>query len=98
MCFFFPSYFSFGINAKIFIVLLGEGKGNPLHYSCLENPMDRENWWAIVMGLQESNKTEATWQQHQYLVRVWNMFVEIKEDIYLYYRSINYRFFYITVD
>ena len=53
--------------------------------------MDRENWWAIVMGLQESNKTEATWQQHQYLVRVWNMFVEIKEDIYLYYRSINYK-------
>ena len=22
----------------------GEGNGNPLHYSCLENPMDREAW------------------------------------------------------
>ena len=26
----------------------GEGKGNPLQYSCLENPMDRGTWWAIV--------------------------------------------------
>ena len=26
----------------------GEGNGNPLQYSCLENPMDREAWLAIV--------------------------------------------------
>ena len=26
----------------------GEGNGNPLQYSCLENPMDRGTWWAIV--------------------------------------------------
>ena len=26
----------------------GEGNGNPLHYSCLENPMDREAWRATV--------------------------------------------------
>ena len=25
----------------------GEGHGNPLQYSCLENPMDRRAWWAI---------------------------------------------------
>ena len=24
----------------------GEGNGNPLQYSCVENPMDREAWWA----------------------------------------------------
>ena len=28
----------------------GEGNGNPLQYSCLENSMDREAWWAIVHG------------------------------------------------
>ena len=28
----------------------GEGNGNPLQYSCLENPMGREAWWAIVHG------------------------------------------------
>ena len=26
---------------------IGEGNGNPLQYSCLENPMDRGAWWAI---------------------------------------------------
>ena len=26
----------------------GEGNGNPLHYSCLENSMDRQAWWATV--------------------------------------------------
>ena len=29
----------------------GEGNGNPLQYSCLENPMDRGAWWAIVHGV-----------------------------------------------
>ena len=28
----------------------GEGNGNPLQYSSLENPMDRGAWWAIVRG------------------------------------------------
>ena len=31
-----------------------EGHGNPLQYSCLENPTDRGNWQAIVRGLAES--------------------------------------------
>ena len=30
----------------------GEGNGNPLQYSCLENPMDRGTWPATSMGLQ----------------------------------------------
>ena len=28
----------------------GEGNGNPLQYSCLENSMDRGAWWATVHG------------------------------------------------
>ena len=32
----------------------GEGNGNPLQYSCLENPMDRGAWQAIVHGLTKS--------------------------------------------
>ena len=28
----------------------GGGNGNPLQYSCLENPMDRGAWWATVSG------------------------------------------------
>ena len=37
----------------------GEGNGNPLQYSCLENPVERGAWWAIVHGVaKESNMTE----------------------------------------
>ena len=28
-----------------------EGNGNPLQYSCLGNPMNREAWWATVCGI-----------------------------------------------
>ena len=38
--------------------LYGEGNGNPLQYSCLENPMDGGAWWATVHGSQESDTTE----------------------------------------
>jgi hypothetical protein len=37
----------------------GEGNGNPLPYSCLENPMDRGAWWAPGHGVaKESDVTE----------------------------------------
>ena len=40
---------------------LGEGHGNPFQYSCLENPMDRGAWWAIVYGVaKELGTTEMT--------------------------------------
>ena len=32
----------------------GGGHGNPLRYSCLENPMDRGAWWAIIHGVAKS--------------------------------------------
>ena len=32
----------------------GEGNGNPLQYSCLENPMDGGAWWATVHGVAKS--------------------------------------------
>ena len=35
-----------------------EGNGNPLQYSCLENPMDRGVWWATVHDHKESDTTE----------------------------------------
>ena len=42
---------------------IGEGNGNPLQCSCLENPRDREAWWAAVYA--ESDTTEAIQQQQQ---------------------------------
>jgi len=39
----------------------GEGQGNPLQYSCLENPMDRGTWQATVHRVtQELDTTEMT--------------------------------------
>ena len=34
------------------------GHGNPLQYSCLENPMDGGAWWASVHGVATTDKTE----------------------------------------
>ena len=36
----------------------GEGNGNPLQYSCLENPIDRGTWRARVHEVTESDTTE----------------------------------------
>ena len=33
---------------------MGEGKGTPLQYSCLENPMDEGAWWAAAHGVPTS--------------------------------------------
>ena len=38
----------------------GEGNGNPLQYSCLENPMERGAWWATVHGVTESDRIQHT--------------------------------------
>ena len=38
----------------------GGGHGNPLQYSCLENPVDIGAWWATVQGHKESDTTEVT--------------------------------------
>ena len=37
-----------------YVYMFGEGNGNPLQYSCLENPMDRGAWWAVVHGVAKS--------------------------------------------
>ena len=33
------------------MMMIGEGNGIPLQYFCLENPMDRGAWWAVVHGV-----------------------------------------------
>ena len=45
---------------------LGEGNGKLLQYSCLENPMDRGAWQAIVIGVQKSQIHLEAKQQQQH--------------------------------
>ena len=43
----------------------GGGHGNPLQYSCLENPMDRGAWWATVLRVAKSlDMTKASEHAH----------------------------------
>ena len=41
-------------------LVIGEGNGNPLQCSCLENPRDGGAWWAAIYRVAESDTTEAT--------------------------------------
>ena len=44
----------------------GGGYGNPLQYSCLENPMDREAWWATVHRVTQSQTQPKQLSTHAY--------------------------------
>ena len=43
----------------------GEGHGDPLQYSSLENPMDRGAWWAIVRGFAKRVKHNLVTKQQE---------------------------------
>ena len=57
----------------------GERNGNPLQYSCLENPMDGGAWWATVHGVAKSrtrlsdNRTELNWSTREIMYSVRNV-------------------------
>ena len=42
-----------------------EGNGSLIQYSCLENPMDRETWWAAVHGVAKESDTT----KHAYMAK-----------------------------
>ena len=42
------------LNFHFSLSCIGEGNGNPLQCSCLENPRDRGDWWAAVYGVTQT--------------------------------------------
>ena len=48
----------------------GGGNGYPLQYFCLGNPMNRGTWWAMVYGVQESDRTQWTGLNHHHQIFV----------------------------
>ena len=59
---------------------IGEGNGNPLQCSCLENPRDRGAWWAAIYGVTES--------------QTWLKWLSSSSSILLFSRSYSYLFSY----
>ena len=51
------------------------GNGNPLQCSCLENPRDREAWWAAVYGVTQS------WTRLKQLITSWEIDGETVETV-----------------
>ena len=49
--------------STLFLSLLGEGNGNPLQNSCLENSIDRGTWWATVHGVANSWTRLSNWSR-----------------------------------
>ena len=43
-----------GLHFHFSLLCIGEGNGNPLQCSCLENPRERGAWWAAVYGVAQS--------------------------------------------
>ena len=42
------------LHFRFSLSCIGEGNGNPLQCSCLENPRDRGAWWAAISGIEQS--------------------------------------------
>ena len=57
------------------------GDGNPLQYSCLEKPMDRRVWWAIVHGIVKSDTNEQLTDTHTYRI---NPLVQLLSHVWLF--------------
>ena len=59
----------------------GEGTGNPLQYSCLENPMDGGAWWAAVHGVAKSwtQLSDFTFTFHFHASRL-NFYQNVRND------------------
>ena len=63
---------------------IGEGNGNPLQCSCLENPRDRAAWWVAIYGVTQ-NRTQLMWfsssrssiMQHKFSLYMWYACIKI---------------------
>ena len=59
----------------------GEGNGNPLQYSYLENSMDRGAWWAIVHGV---TKSRTKLSMHTYIYKYIHTYIHTYIYVFVY--------------
>ena len=61
---------------------IGEGNGNPLQCSCLENPRNRRAWWADIYGVTQS-RTQLKWLSSSSItLKLWQMLHFLQERFY----------------
>ena len=57
---------------------IGEGNGNPLQCSCLDNPRDRGAWWAAVYGVTQSQTRLKRLSSISFLISVSDVFIDFQ--------------------
>ena len=71
----------------------GEGNGNPLQCSCLENPRDGGAWWAAVYGVAQSRTRQKRLSRQQWFVCVEEKFpIGILARIFFPFRGLSFSF------
>ena len=70
-----------GQQRDLAIQRFGEGNGNPLQYSCLENPIDRGAWQAMVHGVSESQTRLKRLSTHADMYTLLNLKRIIDKDL-----------------
>ena len=63
---------------------IGEGNGNPLQCSCLENPKDRGAWWAAVYGVAQS-QTLLKWLNRGLEYSAWESSLSFPSSLFLFF-------------
>ena len=53
---------------------IGEGNGNPLQCSCLENPRDRGAWWAAIYGVTSDLAAATAYVNKKEIGYSWNVY------------------------
>ena len=68
----------------------GEGNGNPLQYSCLENSMERGAWWATVRGVAKS-QTQLSAHIYMYIYTCITLRITLLSRMYMLWIEANIR-------
>ena len=79
---------------------IGEGNGNPLQCSCLENPRDGRAWWAAVSGVSQSqtrlkrlsSSSSSILYFKELKIKLWDLSSFISEALYMCWASLGPNF------
>ena len=73
-----------GIHFHFSFSCIGEGNGNPLQYSCLENPRDGGTWWAAIYGVAQSRtRLKRLSSSSSIVYLLWVFVLWLPSDLYI---------------